>query len=94
MKYLIHAIKQIVAMTPEQIKAVQTLGAIILEVIPEEGTPNGPMYAALMGKITLSQYEQIIAQLKKAGAITEHGHYFERGPKYDTVLKALQRLSK
>lgn len=65
---------KVVTMTNEQIKAIRAVAAIILEAIEaagERGVPSGHLYAMLMGKMSLDQYNQIISGLKRAGFVSE-----------------------
>ncbi len=63
------------SITREQITAgVQTVAAIA-EAIRELGTvSDGTLYAGLMGKLSLGQYQAIIAILVKAGLVSNNGH--------------------
>lgn len=67
-------------MTPEQIKAVQALAAVIEETVNESGpwgAPSGVMYAALMSKgVSLQVYQQITGMLVKMGRIRQSGDCF------------------
>lgn len=60
-------------MTPEQIKAAQRIGLIVLEVIRDAGSmgaPSGVLYAALMSHgCTLSQYQSLMAPLERRGFV-------------------------
>ena len=47
-------------------KAIQSTG--------EQGIPSGHLYAMLMGKIGLSQYEQLISILLQSGKVTRSNH--------------------
>ena len=62
----------------EQIKGVlQAIKAIIDTVndVGDQGTPEGPMYAAMMGAgCTLDQFNQLISLAVKSGKITKRGH--------------------
>lgn len=72
------------------VKSMNLVLATMLEVIPEKGIPSGPLYAALMGRVTLAQYTSVISALKSVDAITEKGHYLERGPRYEHALKVFR----
>lgn len=63
------------AITREQVvDGVQTVAAIA-EAIRELGTvSDGTLYAALMGKLDIGQYQAIIAILVKAGLVSNNGH--------------------
>lgn len=54
--------------------AVETVHAIA-ETVRELGTvSDGTLYAALMGKLNIGQYQAIIAILVKAGLVSNNGH--------------------
>lgn len=58
--------------------ALQILAAVV-EVVAaagELGAPSGPMYAALMSKMSLPQYEQLMGMLVNVGALTCSGHCY------------------
>lgn len=58
-------------MEAQRKQAVQIIGAIA-EVIREVGeVPSGHLYARLMGKLDLAQYNVCIDVLKKAGLVKE-----------------------
>jgi hypothetical protein len=61
--------------TREELTAgVKTVHAIA-EAIRELGqVSDGTLYAALMGKLNLGQYQAIIAILVKAGLVSNFGH--------------------
>ena len=60
--------------TQEQEATFQTVLAIA-EAIRSLGTvPSGHLYARVMGKLSLDQYNQIIGMLKRQGLISET-HY-------------------
>lgn len=65
-------------MTQEQKrKAIQDIAFAIFSAIKEAGEagiPSGHLYAALMGKMTLDQYNQFIEALVNTGKITNNGH--------------------
>ncbi len=49
--------------------------AAIGETIRELGSvPSGILYANLMGKMNLDQYQKVIALLKRTGLVTESNH--------------------
>jgi hypothetical protein len=49
--------------------------AAVAEAIRELGTvPSGHLYAHLMGRMTLEQYNRIIVCLKGTGLVTESAH--------------------
>jgi len=59
----------------------------ILECIPPEGMPSGHLYAALMGRMSLDQYQNMIGALKALGALTEERYWLSRGPKYNEIIR-------
>lgn len=64
-------------MTREQIDAVAAVAALILSAIKEAGpagVPSGHVYAVLMGKLSLDNYNAIIRGLEKLGKITNRNH--------------------
>lgn len=68
----------------DQVAAIRAVATMILETVQEmgeQGAPSGPMYAALMGKMSLNQYESIMYSLVKAGRLRKEGHvyYFIKG---------------
>lgn len=58
------------------IKAV--CGAVIeaVEVAGDHGAPGGVLYAALMGHMSLSTFEGLMAALVKAGKLTKRGQLY------------------
>lgn len=55
--------------------AASALAAAIAEAIRELKTvPSGELYARLMGKLSLEQYESLIGSLVKVGLVTKAGH--------------------
>jgi hypothetical protein len=72
-------------MTPQQIEAVRAVARSIVQSVRDVGTaPAGPMYAALMGQgCTLNQFQQIMAQLVRAGFLTHDAdaHTYSIGEK-------------
>jgi uncharacterized protein YutE (UPF0331/DUF86 family) len=65
--------------------AIQALKALA-EIIRHAGeVPSGHLYARLMHKITLEDYDRLIATLKRAGLVTETpGHLLRwTGPRAD-----------
>ena len=60
---------------PAELKAAVGILNAVADVIRELGeVPSGHLYAHLMSKLSLEQYEQVIATLKQAGLITESNH--------------------
>lgn len=81
-------------MTPEQIKAAQRIGLIVLEAIRDAGpmgAPSGVLYAALMGQgCTLSQYQSLMAPLERRGYVLLEDHCYtltSTGQAFITQLK-------
>jgi hypothetical protein len=68
-----------------QFQALRALCDAIIETVGEAGTlgaPAGPMYAALMGQLSLHQFEQVMDGLVKAGKLRREGFvYFLQEPK-------------
>jgi hypothetical protein len=53
----------------------EMLKQIIAETIRELGSaPSGHVYAAIMGLVTLDEYQTIVNDLVRSGDITERGH--------------------
>ena len=75
-------------MTREKVNA---LLCIILETVAEVGemgAPEGPMYAAMMGKVTLEEYAAIRDMAVQVGLVTRSNHQLFITPKgNDTVAK-------
>lgn len=51
--------------------ALNAIHAIAETIRELDEVPSGELYARLMGKIELHDYEQIIATLKRTGLVTE-----------------------
>lgn len=89
-------------MTPEQIRAAQTVGKALLDTIAETaplGAPSGPMYAALMEHgCTLNQYQSMTQSMLRNGLVTteedERGEpvLFHITPKGEEFRMRLARL--
>jgi hypothetical protein len=61
--------------TPNDVKAALGILRAVADTIRELGeVPSGHLYAHLMSKLSLEQYEQVISVLKQAGLITESNH--------------------
>ena len=54
----------------------------------EDGSPEGPMYAAVMGRCDLSAFQSAMMAFERAGLITRSGHVARPTP---TLLAALER---
>lgn len=58
--------------TKEQVQAAVQMIMAMGNVIKEFGSvPSGHLYARLMGKLSLGEYEKIIGTLKNAGLVRE-----------------------
>ena len=63
--------------TQTQKQAILAVLDILMEAIStagERGIPSGHLYAILMGKMTLSQYQSLIGILVKSGKVKDSGH--------------------
>ena len=59
----------------EQLKAgFKVIQAVAEAIRAAKKIPSGHLYAALMGKLTLDQYQSIINTLKGTGLVTESFH--------------------
>jgi hypothetical protein len=66
-------------MAQEQISALRQIARMFIEAVKaagELGAPAGPMYAAVMGKLSLSQFEQIMGGLVRAGKLRKSGDLY------------------
>lgn len=66
-------------MTEQQIKALRAVAAILVDAVREAGptgAPAGLMYAACLGKLSLHQFQQIMAGLVQAGKLRRDGHLY------------------
>ena len=64
-----------IATTQNDVKAALGILRAVADAIRELGeVPSGHLYAHLMSKLSLEQYEQVIGVLKQAGLITESNH--------------------
>lgn len=62
-------------MNPQEAKAGLAMIQAVAETIREFGTcPTGPMYAALMGRVSLEGFEKILGILERAGLIKRDGN--------------------
>jgi len=69
------------SMTVDQIKALRAIGNIVIVAVsvadPHIGAPGGHIYAALMtAGCTLSQYQQIMSGLVRAGLLRQSGECY------------------
>jgi hypothetical protein len=64
-----------------QAKAVQMVAALYEAIsgIPE-GIPSGHLYAAVMGTVDLTTYEQLIGVMVRSGLITRSNHVLKACP--------------
>lgn len=63
-------------MTNEQLKAVLQMGMAIGDAIRDLGeVPSGHLYAQLMGKLSLANYEAILRGLARQGLIRVDGSH-------------------
>ncbi len=61
--------------TKEQVSAAIRTTQAVAEAIRElKEVPSGQLYSRLMSVLSLSQYNQIIDVLKKAGVVSESNH--------------------
>ena len=64
-----------IATTQNDVTAALGILKVVADAIRELGeVPSGHLYAHLMSKLSLEQYEQVIGILKQAGLITESNH--------------------
>jgi hypothetical protein len=67
-------------MTPAQRAAALRLALqVILDAVKEggnRGAPGGVLYAALIGRISLQQFEQMMAALVKMGKLRKSGDLY------------------
>lgn len=66
-------------MTTTQLNAVRQVAGIILEAAVESGERGliaGHLYAVLMGKLSLDQFQSIMSGLVRAGMLTHENHVY------------------
>ena len=64
-----------IATTQNDVKSALGILRAVADAIRELGeVPSGHLYAHLISKLSLEQYEQVIGVLKQAGLITESNH--------------------
>ena len=63
------------SVTKEHVQAAIRITQAVAEAIRElKEVPSGQLYSRLMSVLSLSQYNQIIDVLKKAGVVSESNH--------------------
>jgi hypothetical protein len=71
-------------MTPQQVKALQSVAKAIIESC-KTFAPGGVIYAALMAQgCTLNQFNQIMGQLVSAGMLSKNGDCYTATDKGNT----------
>ena len=66
-----HQLNKMTTMTTEQAhKLIEFMGAIASLIKEVKEIPSGHLYAQLMGKMSLDQYQNMIATLQKAGLVS------------------------
>ncbi len=63
-------------MTTEQRNALRMIAQAFIDAVKvagEQGAPAGELYSAVMDKLSLGQFTQIMATLVKAGKLTKRG---------------------
>ncbi len=66
-------------MTPQQAAALRQLASMFIEAVKTAGTtgaPAGVMYAAVVDKLSLHQFEQIMSGLVRAGYVRKSGDLY------------------
>ena len=66
-------------MTLEQIQALRAIASMFIGAVKAAGpmgAPSGPMYAAVMDKMSLHQYQQIMSGLCRAGKLRAEGDLY------------------
>lgn len=71
-------------MDAAQMKATCRALLVTIHHAGEVGAPSGHLYAAVMGHLSLSEYQECVDCLKAIGAVTERGHVL-------TVAKAFAK---
>jgi hypothetical protein len=70
--------------------------AIILTTVGdmgEQGTPSGPLYAGLMGKMGLDDYTMLVGMCKSASLMTEEGHVLKLTDKGKALVKHVKETT-
>lgn len=55
-----------------------------------EGTPSGPLYAALMGRMSLDDYQMLIGMCKGGNLLTEAGHVLKLTDKGKALVRHIK----
>ena len=66
-------------MNASQINAVRAVARMFLDTIKEagpQGAPGGVMYAACTGRLSLSQFQQILGTLESRGYVRREGDLY------------------
>ena len=74
--------------TKDKLSAALNIVQAIAETIRELGeVPSGELYARLIGKLALSDYEEVIRILKETGLVTETPGHLLRWNEPETKIK-------
>lgn len=66
-----------------ELKLLEVLTGVLHEV---GEVPSGTVYSALIGKVTLADYEAVLAQMKRLGLIKVENHLIRwTGPKFEAA---------
>lgn len=66
-------------MTDTQKRAILACASVLHETVVHagpQGAPAGPMYAAVMGVLSLGQFQAIMGALVAAGKLRHRGHVY------------------
>jgi hypothetical protein len=66
-------------MTPDQRNAVRQIAEMFIDAVKvagDHGAPGGTLYAAVLDKMNLSQFESIMGTLVKANKLRRSGHLY------------------
>lgn len=66
-------------MTDEQKRAIVAICDALLEGVRaggEHGAPGGTLYSALMGRLSLQQFEGLMRGLERAGCVRKSGQLY------------------
>ena len=72
--------------------AALLLMQILLEAVPEDGVPNGHLYAAFIGKLDIDQWNALVNGAVGVNALCQSNFYLTRGPKYESALRGLNTI--